>query len=383
MIRVKFASIWTTAVLLAALAACDDSTRPPSEEEPLELGLELVAEGLTEPVLLTAPDNDARLFVVERLGRVRVIKDGAVLETPFLDISDRIGTVFERGLLGMAFHPDYANNGKLYVYYVDRSDNVVLERFSSNPTRDVASQSDGAVISFFHGGENLHGGTVAFGPDGMLYIAPGDGGCCGDPEDDAQNMASLLGKMLRLDVGNHPYTVPPSNPFVGQSGVRPEIWASGLRHPWRFSFDAASGFLYIADVGEASLEEVNVVPATVSGVNYGWRRMEGSACFNPSTDCESGMSLTLPVHEYSHSEGCAVIGGHVYRGTAIPQLVGHYLYSDFCEGWLRSFRWTGGGDVDHQQWPGIAVPGITSFGRDGAGELYVMAEDRIWKIVGR
>jgi glucose/arabinose dehydrogenase len=368
--------------LAATLAACNDST-PPEPEQPLELALELVVDGLTTPVLLTAPDNDARLFVVERIGRVRVIKDGALLETPFLDIRERVGTVFERGLLGMAFHPQYASNGRLYVYYIDRSDNVVLERFSSTPGSDVVGVSDGVVISFRHGGINLHGGTVAFGPDGMLYIASGDGGCCGDPENDAQNMTSLLGKMLRLDVSTHPYTVPPTNPFVGQQGIRPEIWASGLRNPWRFTFDHAPRFLYIADVGEASFEEVNVVPSTAAGLNYGWRLMEATACFNPSTNCAAGANLTLPALGYPRAEGCAVIGGYVYRGAVLRQLVGHYLYADHCAGWLRSFRWTGTGTTDHREWEEISIPGVTSFGRDGAGELYMIADTRVWKIVPR
>jgi glucose/arabinose dehydrogenase len=375
--RARTAAALLTA--LAALAACDRSTppEPPDGDVPLELGLELVAEGLTTPVFLTAPDNDARLFVVERIGRIRIIDNGSVLAAPFLDISDRVDTFFERGLLGMAFDPFYATNGRFYVYYTDRS-NVVLERFSSTPGSDVAGPSDGVVIRIPHSGINLHGGTVAFGPDDMLYLAPGDGGCCGDPENDAQNMTVLLGKMLRIDVRTQPYAIPASNPFVGQQGVRPEIWASGLRNPWRFSFDPISGLLYIADVGENSLEEVNVVPSTAAGLNYGWRLMEGTACFNPSTNCTTGASLTLPVHEYPRAEGCAVIGGYVYRGSAIPELVGHYLYADYCAGWLRSFRW---GAAEHRQWTGIHAPETVSFGRDAAGEVYVVAGTRVWKIV--
>ncbi len=373
---------WTAAALLAALAAlaaCDQST-PPERDEPLELGLDLVAEGLTTPVFLTAPDNDARLFVVERNGRIRIIEDGSLLAAPFLDIRDRVDTFFERGLLGMAFDPFYAANGRFYVYYTDPS-NVVLERFSSTPGSDVAGPSDGVVIRIPHSGINLHGGTVAFGPDDMLYFAPGDGGCCGDPENDAQNMSLLLGKMLRIDVRTHPYSIPASNPFVGRQGVRPEIWASGLRNPWRFSFDPISRLLYIGDVGENSFEEVNVVPSTAAGLNYGWRLMEGTSCFNPSTNCTAGVSLTLPAHEYPRAEGCAVIGGYVYRGRAIPELVGHYLYADYCVGWLRSFRWTGTTAAEHRQWTGIDAPETVSFGRDGAGELYMVAGTRIWKIV--
>ena len=375
---------WTAAVLLGAAVACDGATRPdPAEERPLELGLELVVDGLTQPVFLTAPDNDARLFVAERVGRIRIVENGTLLPTPFLDIRDRVGTTYSQGLLGMAFHPTYAATGKLYVYYVDRSGSVVLERFSSTPGSNVAGGSDGVVISIPHGGIDLHGGTVAFGPDDMLYLAPGDGGCCGDPENNAQNMGVLLGKMLRLDVSTHPYSIPPSNPFVGRQGVRPEIWASGLRNPWRFAFDPISGLLYLPDVGEDALEEVNVVPYTAAGLNYGWRLMEGTACFNPSANCQTGATLTLPVHEYARADGCAVIGGQVYRGRAMPQLVGHYLYGDYCAGWLRSFRWTASGPTDHRRWDGIDLPGTVSFGRDSAWELYVIAETRVWRIVRR
>jgi glucose/arabinose dehydrogenase len=387
-----------TAVLLGALAtlaACNDepTAPPPVDNEPLQLALQPVVDGLTNAILVTAPQNDARLFIVERIGRVRIIKNGELLATPFLDITSRVGTVYSRGLLGMAFHPEYANNGKFYVYYIDRQDNVVVERFSSNPATDVASPSDGVVISFHHGGEDLHGGTLEFGPDGMLYFASGDGGCCDDVPNNSQNMGVLLGKMVRIDVRNHPYTVPASNPFVGRPGVRPEIWASGLRNPWRFTFDAPSQMLYIADVGEREREELNVVPSTTAGLNYGWRLMEGSACFNPSVDCANGLTLTLPIHEYGHAyppepyteyAGCAIVGGYVYRGSAIPELNGHYFYSDYCAGWLHSLRVPAPGTVaDHRFWEGISVPGIASFGRDGMGELYVVEETRVSKIVRR
>jgi glucose/arabinose dehydrogenase len=382
MITSKFVARVCTAVacltVVAALGACDGSTSPRRD---VQLQLNLVAEGLTDPVLLTAPDNDARLFVIERIGRVRIIKDGTLLPTPFLDISDRVGTVFGRGLLGMAFDPQYATNGRFYVQYVDLGDNIVIERFSSTPGVDLAGQSDGVVISIPHGGQDIHGGTVAFGPDGMLYIAPGYGECCNDPSNNAQNMNVLLGKMLRLDVRTLPYTIPASNPFVGQAGVRPEIWASGLRNPWRFAFDVPSNRLYIADVGETAREEINLVAADAAGLNYGWRLMEGTLCFNPSTNCMTGVSLTMPALEYSHAEGCSVIGGYVYRGAAIRELAGHYFYTDYCEGWLRSFRWTGSRTTDHRRWEGVSLPGVVSFGRDSAGELYMLGGGAVWKIV--
>ena len=372
---------WTAAALLATLAACDGSTPPPDLDD-LELGLELVADGLTNPVFVTALDGDARLFVVERIGRIRIIKNGNVLAAPFLDISGRVDTFFERGLLGLTFDPDYRANGQFYVYYADRDGHVVLERFSSTPGSDVAGPSAGVVLRVPHSGINLHGGTIVFGPDRMLYLAIGDGGCCDDPENDAQNMGVLLGKMVRIDVRNvQTYRIPASNPFVAQEGARPEIWASGLRNPWRFSFDRVTSLLYIADVGERSIEEINVVPASAAGLNFGWRRMEGTACFNPSTNCDAGLSLTLPVHQYPRAEGCAVIGGDVYRGAAMPELAGHYLYGDHCGGWVRSFTMTGSGPTDHREWAGIDVPGLSSFGRDAAGEFYLIAGSRVWRIV--
>jgi glucose/arabinose dehydrogenase len=351
---------------------------------PLELSLELVADGLTAPVFLTAPDGDGRQFVVERQGRIRVIENGALLPTPFLDIGSRVNFTGERGLLGIAFDPQYATNGFFYAYYVNVSGDMTVERFGSTPGGNVAGGSAGVVMVIPHRGENHHGGLVAFGPDGMLYVAPGDGGCCGDPNNNAQSRNTLLGKMLRIDVRTTPYTVPPGNPFIGRTGMRPEIWAYGLRNPWRFSFDAPARRLYIADVGQDTREEVNVASTTAAGLNYGWRLMEGSACYNPSTGCNPGSQLKLPAHEYLHTEGCSVTGGYVYRGSAIPELTGHYLYSDYCRGWLRSFRVTTGGvATEHRLWAGITLPLAVSFGRDGAGELYMIGGTQVWRIVRR
>jgi glucose/arabinose dehydrogenase len=348
---------------------------------PLELTLQLVADGLTAPVFLTAPNGDARQFVVERNGRILIIENGALLTTPFLDIRSRVNFTGERGLLGMAFDPQYAANGFFYVYYVNLLGDMALERFGSTPGSNVAGASAGIVLSIPHRGENHHGGMLEFGPDGMLYLAPGDGGCCGDPNNNAQNTNTLLGKMLRIDVRTPPYTVPAGNPFIGRPGARPEIWAVGLRSPWRFSFDAPAGMLYIADVGQDAREEVNVSSTTAAGVNYGWRLMEGSACYNPSTNCNT-TGLRLPAHEYLHADGCSVIGGYAYRGAAIPELTGHYLYADYCRGWLRSFRITTGGFAnEHRSWAGIAAPLTVSFGRDGAGELYMLGGTGVWRIV--
>jgi glucose/arabinose dehydrogenase len=349
---------------------------------PLKLGVEMVADGLTAPVFLTAPEGDARQFIVERNGRIRIIKNGALLPTPFLDHRSRVNFTGERGMLSMAFDPQYATNGVFYVYYVDLLGDMVVERFASTPGADVAGQSAGIVIVIVHRGENHHGGLIAFGPDGMLYVAPGDGGCCGDPQNNAQNRGNLLGKVLRLDVRTAPYVVPPDNPFVGQSGIRPEIWAYGLRNPWRYAFDAPSGRIYIGDVGQDLREEINVSSVSAAGLNYGWRLMEGTACYNPSANCTTGVQLTLPAHEYLHSDGCSVTGGYVYRGAAIPELTGHYLYADYCRGWLRSFRVTGAGAAtEHHLWPDVSLPSVVSFGRDGAGELYMIAGAQVWRLV--
>jgi glucose/arabinose dehydrogenase len=349
--------------------------------EPLQLSVQLVAEGLTQPVFLTAPDGDARLFIVERVGVVKIFANGGVLPTPFLDIRDRVNNAGERGLLSMAFDPQYATNGFFYVYYVDFAGNVVVERFASAAGSDVAGGSASIVISIPHGGSEHHGGLVAFGPDGMMYLAPGDGGCCGDPLDRAQNGSTLLGKLLRIDVRTLPYQIPVDNPFTNGDGARAEIWASGLRSPWRFSFDLPTGTLHQADVGENDREEVNAVPSNAPGLNYGWRRMEGTACFIPATGCDPAGFLTHPVLEYTHAEGCSVIGGYVYRGVAIPELTGHYLYADFCRGWLRSFRSLAGAAPDQRSWNNVTLRFTNSFGRDGMGELYMIGGTRVWRIV--
>ena len=349
---------------------------------PLALRVEQVADGLTAPLFLDAPPGDPRLFVVERPGRVRVIENGAMLTTPFLDITSRVNFNGERGMLGMAFDPAYATNGRFFVYYVDLGGGMTLERFSSTPGSNVAGSSDGIVLAFPHGGSEHHGGTIAFGPDRMLYLGPGDGRCCGDPDNNAQFTFSLLGKILRLDVRTFPYVVPAMNPFVGRVDAREEIWAYGLRNPWRFSFDDESKLLFIGDVGQDLREEINVVSSAKAGLNYGWRLMEGSACYNPSTNCNpSGAQLTLPAHEYTHADGCSVTGGYVYRGAAIPELTGHYLYADYCRGWLRSFRVESGNVTDHRLWSGVSLPQVVSFGRDATGELYMIAGARVWRIV--
>ena len=370
--------------LLAAACSEGGSGGPPVGTGDVELRLEEVASGLAAPLFLTAPRGDARLFVVEQPGRIRVVEDGQLLPTPFLDLTDRVSSGGERGLLGLAFHPSYSTNGFLYVDYTDRAGDTRVERYrvSASDRNRADPASARLVLAVAQPFPNHNGGQVAFGPDGKLYVAMGDGGSGGDPQGNGQNRGSLLGKLLRLDVdAGDPYAVPRDNPFVGVAGARGEVWAYGLRNPWRFAFDREGGTLYVADVGQNEWEEVNAVGATAAGVNYGWVTMEGAHCFRPASGC-SQAGLTLPVLEYPHAEGCSVTGGYVYRGSRIPAIQGHYFYSDFCRGWVRSFRFSGGQVADRKEWSLGSVGNVLSFGEDASGELYVLSSNgRVYRIV--
>ncbi|SOY67562.1 PQQ-dependent sugar dehydrogenase [Cupriavidus taiwanensis] len=342
--------------------------------ESMRLSLTQVPGEFSAPIFLTAPAGDARLFVVERAGRIRIVRDGALLATPFLDIAALTTTDGERGLLSMAFDPDYAANGRFYVYYTDTSGAITIARYHVSATNpDLADAAGTVLLSIPHPTfSNHNGGQLAFGPDRMLYVGTGDGGGGGDPAGNAQNAATLLGKMLRIDVsGASGYGVPAGNPFVGQAGSRGEIWALGLRNPWRFSFDAGS--LYIADVGQEQREEVNIAPSASAGLNYGWNLTEGSACVGAANCDKSGQ--TLPVFEYGHEAGgCAIVGGYVYRGSASPALHGRYFYSDLCTGALQSIVYRDGAATEPVDW-NVTVPGsVFSFGVDGAQALYVLAD---------
>ena len=375
-----------TLLLLLVATACSDSegTRP-TDLEPgsFSLAVTQVAEGLSNPVYLSAPAGDSRLFIVEQPGRIRIVKAGALLPTPFLDITDRVRDGGERGLLSLAFDPAYATNGRFYVYYTDAQGDIVVDRHTVSANADVASIAADRVITVQHRmAGNHNGGLVMFGPDGMLYMGTGDGGGGGDPEDNGQNINSLLGKLLRLDVSSLPYTIPTGNPFASAEGAD-EIFAYGLRNPWRFAFDGtgAGALLYIADVGQNNWEEVHVVPASTTGANYGWRIMEGAHCFSPSTGCETSNKV-VPVVEYNHSQGCSITGGFVYRGAAIPELQGHYLYSDYCGGWLRSFKYSNGTVTTQQEHSVGNLGNVLSFGVDAAGELYILSGNgRVYKLV--
>jgi glucose/arabinose dehydrogenase len=340
---------------------------------PLALRLVEVATGLTRPTYLTAPAGDPRLFVVEQGGLVRIIENGVMRATPFLDLSARTTAAGERGLLSLAFSPQYATNGFFFVYFTEAgTGDILVERYHVSGDANVAEPAGTPVLRIDHRANSNHnGGLLLFGADGMLYLGTGDGGGAGDPGGNGQSLSSLLGKLLRIDVSALPYTIPAGNPFAGQQGRRGEIWAYGLRNPWRYAFDPASDELYVADVGQDEWEEINVQPRTSAGLNYGWNVMEGSHCYSPSTNCTQA-GLTLPLLEYDHSQGCSITGGFVYRGTQLPELAGHYFYGDLCAGWIRTFRYAAGAATEQRDWGAFGVGSIFSFGQDGAGELYVL-----------
>ena len=370
-----------TALVLTA-ACSSDSTGPDPLPSDFTLKLQEVASGLTNPVYVTSPPGDSRLFIVEQPGRIRILDNGQLLATPFLDIASRVSSGGERGMLSVAFHPQYATNGFFYVYFTGTGGEIRIERF----TRTNASQANAAsakvILTVAHPRSNHNGGLATFGPDGMLYLGLGDGGGGGDPDLNGQNQTTLLGKLLRIDVNSgDPYAIPAGNPFVGQSNARQEIWAMGLRNPWRYAFDQATGRLYLADVGQDAIEEVNVVTATRAGVNYGWKVLEGSSCYNAAACSKSGFEI--PVLEYNHSNNqCSVTGGFVYRGSAMPEITGVYFYADYCAGWVKSFTYSNGAATDQRDWNLGNVGSVTSFGVDAAGELYLTSSNgRVYKFV--
>ena len=344
----------------------------------LTLALVRVAANLDNPTWLTAPAGDARLFVTERPGRIRIVDNGTTRDLPYLDIGARISTDGEGGLLSLAFDPQFARNGYFYVYYTDLQRNIVVERFSAGATPNAANPTSGLVILRIPHPtyQNHFGGQLAFGPDGYLYLGTGDGGGAGDPQGNARNPLSLLGKLLRIDVAAstlaQPYAIPPTNPYLDGIVGRREIWALGLRNPWRFSFDGSQ--LYLSDVGQDRREEVNIVDARQGALNFGWNIMEGSLCYNAAS-CDRSR-LTLPAFEYDHGaadvNGCSITGGFVYRGRALPELAGRYFYSDYCGGYLKSFFSTSGGIVESRDWDIDDIGRVVSFGQDAQGELYLI-----------
>ncbi len=360
------------------------------------LTTERVASGLTRPVYVTAPDGDPdRLFIVEQAGVIRILKAGSVLGRPFLTIPDVDDTGNEQGLLGLTFDPDYATNNLFYVYFTrdpgPGSDRSVIRRYKTSPvdpdSADVASGFD--IFQWPQDFSNHNGGTIQFGPDGYLYLGLGDGGSGGDPNNRAQSGSSLLGKMLRLDPygddfpldPENNYRIPPTNPFVGNGSIRDEVWAMGVRNPYRWSFDRETGDLWIGDVGQNNWEEIDFQPAaSTGGENYGWRCYEGFHNFNPA-GCGPFESYDPPIHEYSHSQdgfSCSITGGNVYRGLDIPSLQGTYFYADYCSNQIHTFDYTTGSVENHQNRtfelsPNVgSIGSISSFGEDGLGEMYIV-----------
>ncbi len=327
-----------------------------------------VVSGLDRPVdLQHAADGSGRLFLIEKTGRIHVFQNGQLVETPFLDIDERVGSSGnEQGLLGLAFHPDFVENGFFYVNYTDNNGDTVIARYQVTDDPNVADpNSEVALLHVDQPFRNHNGGVLAFGPEGYLYAGLGDGGSAGDPNGNAQSLDTFLGKILRLDVDSgDPYAIPPDNPFGN------EIWAYGLRNPWRFSFDQANGDLFIGDVGQNAWEEIDYVAAgTPGGLNFGWDYFEGTHPYEgtPPQDAQ----FVPPVAEYSHSEGCSVTGGYVYRGS-MPEWNGIYLYGDYCSGTVWGLIRSDGG---WQNQVLFGAPGsITSFGQDEAGEIYMIID---------
>ena len=358
-------------------------------------------QGSHPVAIANAGDGSGRLFIVEQPGRISIYDGSKLLATPFLNITNIVNSNgSEQGLLGLAFDPDFAENGYFYVNYTSENgpagDTVITRYHVSDATPNDADEGSALpLLTIAHPQTNHNGGALQFGPDGYLYISTGDGGGGGDQGTghnpaigNAQDLNSLLGKILRLDVSNstaaNPYAIPPTNPFVndGNPNTRGEIWAYGLRNPWRFSFDRQTGDMFIGDVGQGALEEIDFQPAGVAGRNYGWRRMEGTQCYNPSSGCQTG-SLILPILKYTNPRagGCAAVsGGYRYRGGRYPQLVGVYFYADNCSGEVwgatqSGANWTAGEPIDTSF-------AVTAFGEDEAGELYLADHGgKIYRIV--
>ncbi len=367
------------ALLLLIVAGCRNAqAQPKLDEVPAELAkgvaLTVVAKGFDRPVALVAApgDTSGRLFVVEQRGKVRILRGGKIDATDFLDLSDRLSTGNEQGLLGLAFHPKFAENRRLFVNYTDEGGDTHIVEFTATKQGDgVDTKSEKELLKIPQPYSNHNGGNLAFGPDGKLWIGMGDGGDANDPHGNGQNPKALLGKMLILD--------------VDAAGTQPDIHMIGLRNPWRWSFDAKTGDLYIGDVGQNKWEEIDVIAAADAlkgGQNLGWNVVEGAGhCFKPPSKCKQ-TGLVAPVVDYGHDQGCSVTGGFVYRGKALPQLDGTYFYADYCTALLRSFTWSGGAATNAYDWkkaldPKNKLAKLSSFGVDADGELYLLSLDGI------
>jgi len=371
----------TETVMMPIVVA--ETTAPPPLEQ-LNLTLKPVASGFAKPLYLTHA-HDQRLFVVQQAGQIMIIEGGVTRPTPFLDIKTRVGSNGnEQGLLSVAFHPNYQKNGLFYVNYTNLEGSTTIARYHVSADPNVADEiSEQILLTIPQPYSNHNGGHILFGPDGYLYIGMGDGGAANDPHNNGQSLNTLLGKILRLDVDTgSPYGVPQDNPFITTAAARPEIWSYGWRNPWRMAFDAATGDLYVADVGQNQYEEVDVeLAGSGGGQNYGWRLMEASHCFNPTSCDPATLKVVMPIAEYPHSQGCSVTGGYVYHGTQFPQLNGVYIYGDYCTGTLWGLRHEADGSWSQAE---LLASGkiISSFGLDAAGELYLIdhRNGEVWQV---
>lgn len=355
-------------------AAAPDPSLPSLQS----IELELVFDGFRQPTFLAAPVGDDRLFVAQRVGVIRILDENReMLDPAFLDITDRVlAGGIEQGLLGLAFHPDYANNGRFFVYYTDKQGRRQLSEFAASVSDPSRANADSEVVIIEreqppNSSDIRHyGGDIQFGPDGYLWVSVGDGA---DSRAQGQDPNTIFGAILRIDVDSgDPYSIPPDNPFVNGGGA-PEVWAYGLRNPWRFAIDAVDEMVYIADVGHADQEEVNVVPLAEGGHNFGWSDVEGTRCFHVQ-DCDLSL-YTSPAITYTHEEGLSITGGFVYRGNEIPELRGTYFYSDWVNQWIRSFKYVDGQVTEEKEWTeelGGPVGQPNSYGLDGHGELYLV-----------
>lgn len=364
------------------------SSTPPFDPSSIRLELHPVMTELSMPVALThAGDSSGRLYVAEQAGRIVWFRPGETNTHEFLDLSEKTVAGGEQGLLGLAFHPDFETNGRLFVNYTDLAGDTVIEEYTSG-SLSADPGSGRVILTFDQPYPNHNGGHLAFGLDGFLYIASGDGGSGGDPHDNGQRLDTLLGKILRIDVdvntdSHRAYAIPPANPFVDDSSARPEIWAYGLRNPWRFSFDQVAQDLWIGDVGQNVSEEINRAPAGASGINYGWNELEGSECYEPPSGCNE-KGTQLPLTQYSHEFGCSVTGGYVYRGSEYPAMQGGYFFSDFCSGTL----WAIPADAASGRSPSPMLEtdySVSSFGQDEEGELYItdMAAGQVLQLIDK
>jgi glucose/arabinose dehydrogenase len=384
-------------VLFAGLLVlCSAAEAPAVQAAPLSgivLSLTKRWNGFSQPLYLTAARGDSgRVFVVEKGGRIKVIRDGRVLRRPYLDISGKISKDGERGLLGLALAPNFRANGRFYINYTDLNGDTLIVRYRADrPLSDAPSFRSKVILKVPQPYANHNGGCLQFGPDGYLYIGMGDGGSAGDPQNRAQNPGTRLGKMLRIDVGEAPgatsvpatYRIPPTNPFVGRAGYQPEIFALGLRNPWRFSFDRSTGDLWIGDVGQGAREEIDFLPKGRSGANFGWNRFEGFATYPPGSPPQPNRSLFRPpVKDIAHPGAESITGGYVYRGNAYPVLKGTYVYGDFVTGKIWGLR--RGATVANRLFRDTTL-GISGFGEDSAGELYLcdLIGGAIYRITAR